>query len=116
MNNEQHSTQQEPDPGKPTDPEKPWNPSDPGPTDPNPIHDPIPGEPDPYPVTDPVPGEPSPVPGPPEPIPEYPPDVTYRAAALQQLEHREQRYDRYHEPQYHALEQRPVAEFFQGLT
>ena len=35
---------------------------------------------DPYPVTDPVhdPGEPAPFPTPPEPIPELPPDVTYK--------------------------------------
>ena len=49
-----------------TDPEKP------------PIEDPPPK--DPYPVTDPViePGEPAPFPTPPEPIPELPPDVTYK--------------------------------------
>ena len=33
-------------------------------------------DPDPYPVTDPVP-EPEPFPSPPEPIPQFPPDVTF---------------------------------------
>jgi hypothetical protein len=53
---------------------------DPNPTDP-PEPPPItePDQPDPYPVTDPIPGEPRPVRTPPEPIPEYPPDITYRS-------------------------------------
>jgi hypothetical protein len=53
----------------------------------NPVEDPVqpqtPGNPepgDPYPVTDPVidPADPQPFPTPPEPIPEFPPDVTYK--------------------------------------
>ncbi len=37
-----------------------------------------PDEPDPYPVTDPLPDQtPEPFPTPPEPIPEYPPDVVF---------------------------------------
>jgi hypothetical protein len=60
-----------------TDP--PVEPGNPGPTFPEPSP-----EPDPYPVTDPVidPNNPGPAPSepfptPPEPIPQYPPDVTY---------------------------------------
>ena len=57
------------------------------PTSPNadpegpPIKDPPVVPTDPYPVTDPVrdPDAPEPFPTPPEPIPELPPDVTYRA-------------------------------------
>jgi len=59
-----------------------------------PDNDPVPERgpvtPDPYPVTDPVPEpendpgreprrEPEPFPTPPEPLPEYPPDVTFRS-------------------------------------
>ena len=64
----------------PINPEKePDQPSEPNPTDP------VPGEPDPYPVVDPAPGEPGPPISPPEPIPEYPPDVTYRLTAQRNL-------------------------------
>ncbi len=105
-------TSQDPDPNDPGhEPQEPWRPTDP---DPPPVREPIPapGEPDPYPVTDPVPGEPSPVPGPPEPIPEFPPDVTYKAGSSQDADNRSKRNGRDREPQYHALKQRPVAEFF----
>ena len=54
-------------------------PEKPNDTPPEPIIEPPP-EPkdpaDPYPVTDPIP-DPEPIPGPPEPIPEYPPDVVF---------------------------------------
>lgn len=48
------------------------------------IPDPVdPTDPDPYPITDPLPEpspnpNPEPFPTPPEPIPQYPPDVTFR--------------------------------------
>ncbi len=99
------------DPDKPEqDPGQPHDPNDPGPTHP------IPGEPDPYPVTDPLPGEPGPPMTPPEPIPEYPPDVKYRVRGSQEPRHSEQRNHRDRDPKNHALKQRPVAEFFQRLT
>jgi hypothetical protein len=40
------------------------------------IPDPVNPSDDPYPVTDPIP-KPEPFPSPPEPIPQYPPDVTF---------------------------------------
>lgn len=105
-------TQDPDEPGK--DPKEPWRPTDPKP---EPIRepDPGPGEPDPYPVTDPPPGEPSPDPGPPEPIPQFPPDVQYREARSENAQNGSERDGRYYEPQYNALKQRPVAEFFYRL-
>ena len=74
------------DPDKPEkDPGQPQDPNDPGPTNP------IPGEPDPYPVTDPIPGDPGPPMTPPEPLPEYPPDVIYRVAGSKEPHHGGQR-------------------------
>src|SRR5687768_7196391 len=95
------------------DPTEPTQPT--GPT--NPIDDPIPNDPnpDPYPVTDPIPGQPPPVPTPPEPIPEFPPDVTFQLSASKKVENSDKRDRRNGEPQYHALKQRPVAEFFNRL-
>ena len=61
----------------PGNPIVPNEPTQPGPTDPTPFSDP---NPDPYPVTDPVPDpspSPDPFPTPPEPIPQFPPDVTF---------------------------------------
>lgn len=65
---------QNPDPNEPTIPE---NPVPEVPKDPYPVTDPV--------VPDPEPGpgpEPNPFPGPPEPIPEFPPDVDFRAVHL----------------------------------
>lgn len=61
-------------------PAGPNEPIAPGPTDPS-WPTPTP-EPDPYPVTDPIPQpnpspNPIPFPTPPEPIPQFPPDVTF---------------------------------------
>jgi len=82
-----------------------------GPTDPNPTN-PVPGEPNPYPVTDPIPGEPPPVPTPPEPIPQFPPDVTFRVVASEKVKDRDEGDAGDGHPKYHALKQRPVPEFF----
>lgn len=115
MKKEFKFTEQEPNkPGE--DPKEPWRPTDPEPANPTPGIDPNPGEPDPYPVTDPIPGEPPPVPTPPEPIPEFPPDVTYRVGRLSEdIGDGEEGHDGYDHPQYNALKQRPVAEFFYRL-
>ena len=55
--------------------------NEPSPTEPEPsIPEPAPTEPNPYPITDPIPEpnpEPNPFPAPPEPIPQFPPDVTF---------------------------------------
>lgn len=106
---------QTPDPDEPgKDPKEPWRPTDP---EPPPIREPEPGpgEPDPYPVTDPMPGEPNPFPTPPEPIPEFPPDVKYGHFTLEDADYGSEGDCRDDQPQYNALKQRPVAEFLYRL-
>ena len=107
---------QTPNPDNPdVEPQGPTSPD--GPRTPDPAVEP-PGNPNPnpYPVEDPMPGGDPTVPTPPEPIPEYPPDVNYRVASLGKVKYSKDGHGRDDQPQYHAFQQRPVAEFFHRIS